>query len=85
MDPDTSEALTDPAVVAQVVALVMEDCRRYGWTIDATKPAVNNPDAQYVAHIRRRDGEAVGLGMSTVSSSHAICAAFRSAWGREWA
>ncbi len=78
---DLPALLGKPEIVADVVQLILDECERRGWSVEATLPRVNNPERQFVAHIRDATGDAIGLGMSDWSNVLAICAAFRSAWG----
>jgi hypothetical protein len=66
--------------VADVVELVMECCADRGWSLDVNGPGLSTSDHQYVARIRNREQQSLGLGMAAESPAAAIVAAFRSAW-----
>lgn len=73
------------AVISGVIDLINDDCLRLSWSMESTRPATNNPDQQYVAHIRIIEtGEAIGLGMSPDSNTRALIEAYRSARNRQF-
>ena len=80
-----NELPANSEVLSNLIGLIMNDCRRLGWSIGSSRPTEHNPDRQYVAHIKLEEtGEVIGLGMSGDSNAKAIVAAYRSAWDSQF-